>query len=346
MVYSASAIVAKQNNGDSLYYLKRELLWLIIGMGIFAFMSVFDYHRLFRLSRPLFYLSIALLVFVLLPGIGSEVSGAKRWLKIGGFRAFQPVEFMKVCLILYLSVLILKKREHIGEFFRGFAALLVVLLAVSVLLLLQPNLGYTIVIGSSVIILSFLAGVKPSHIGAVILCSLPPLVFLIFAEEYRMRRVLAFMNPWADPSDKGYHLIQSFIALGSGGLFGLGFGNSKQKLFYLPEPHTDFIFSIIGEEGGFMATLIVIVLFIAVLSKGFKIALASRDDFGYLVASGITVMLGVQTLINIGVVIGMLPPTGIPLPFISYGGSSMLGTMTCMGILMNISSFSRGRIRK
>jgi len=346
MVYSASAIVAKQNNGDSLFYLKRELLWLIIGMGLFIFMSVFDYHKLIKLSPMLFVFSLVLMVVVLLPGIGNEVSGAKRWLKIGGFRAFQPVEFMKVCLMLFLPALILKRREYLGEFFRGFGVILAVVLVVAALLLLQPNLGYTVVIGSSVILLSFIAGFRPSHIGGVILASLPPLVVLIFTEEYRMRRVMAFMNPWADPSDKGYHLIQSFIALGSGGLFGSGFGNSRQKLYYLPEPHTDFIFSIIGEEGGFIATSLVIAAFIFILAKGFKIALSSRDEFGYLVACGITVMLGVQTIINIGVVVGMLPPTGIPLPFISYGGSSMLGTMACMGILMNISSFSRGKIRK
>ena len=272
----------------------------------------------------------------MIPGIGREVSGARRWFR---FRilSFQPSELANLAVIIYVSDFIARKGDVIKQFIKGFIPPMMVIGFTSLLILAQPDLGTTLSLGVVVFVMLFIAGVRASYLLSIILAGLPALYLLIFRVPYRRTRILAFLNPWLDPKGSGFQIIQSQISLGSGGIFGVGLGHSKQKLFYLPAAHTDFIFSIIGEELGLLGTIGVILLFIVFIWQGIKIIKNAPDRFGYFLALGLVMMITLKAAINIGVSCGMLPTKGLPLPFISYGGSSFIFDMVSVGILMNIA---------
>ncbi|MDD5128216.1 MAG: putative lipid II flippase FtsW [Candidatus Omnitrophica bacterium] len=336
MIYSSSSIYAWEKYGDSFYFLKRHLVFLSIGI-LFTFLAmVVDYRLLRKHARLLLWIAFGLLVLVLIPGLGREISGARRWFRFK-FISFQPSEFVNLALIIYMADFICRKGEQIKTLFKGFIPPICILGAVSLLILLQPDLGTTIALGSVVLIMLYIAGVRASYIASLILCSLPMVYILVFSVPYRRARILAFLNPWLDPKGSGFQIIQSQIAIGSGGLFGVGLGHSQQKLFYLPAAHTDFIFSIIGEELGLIGTLGVIVLFMIFIQQGLKIIKNAQDKFGYFLAQGLVLMISLKAIVNIGVSCGVFPTKGLPLPFISYGGSSLIFDMVSLGILINIA---------
>lgn len=336
MIYSSSSIYAWEKYGDSFYFLKRHLVFLSVGI-LFTFLAmVVDYRLLRKHARLLLWIAFGLLILVLIPGLGREISGARRWFRFK-FISFQPSEFVNLAVIIYLADFICRKGDQIKTLFKGFIPPICVLGAVSVLILLQPDLGTTIALGSVVLIMLYIAGVRASYIVSLILCSLPMVYILVFSVPYRRARILAFLNPWLDPKGSGFQIIQSQIAIGSGGLFGVGLGHSQQKLFYLPAAHTDFIFSIIGEELGLIGTLGVIVLFMAFIRQGLKIIKNAQDKFGYFLAQGLVLMISLKAIVNIGVSCGVFPTKGLPLPFISYGGSSLIFDMVSLGILVNIA---------
>jgi len=273
---------------------------------------------------------------VLIPGIGREVSGARRWFRFK-FISFQPSEFANLALIIYVADFICRKGDKIKIILTGFIPPVCVLGVFTLFILLQPDLGTVIALSSVIMIMLYIAGVRGRYILSLILCSLPALYFLVFSVPYRRARILAFLNPWLDPKGSGFQIIQSQIALGSGGFFGRGLGHSQQKLFYLPAAHTDFIFSIIGEELGLLGTLGVIVLFTVFIQQGLKIIKNAQDKFGYFLALGLVLMISLKAIVNIGVSCGIFPTKGLPLPFISYGGSSLIFDMVSLGILINIA---------
>ncbi|MFH0855718.1 MAG: putative lipid II flippase FtsW [Candidatus Omnitrophota bacterium] len=336
MIYSSSSIYAWERYKDSFFFLKRHLIFMLIGAILtFFFMSI-DYHKLRQISRPLLIISIILLLLVLVPGLGREVSGARRWFRFK-FLSFQPSELAGLAVIIYIADFISRKGNLIKTFSKGFLPPVCVLGLCSGLIVVQPDLGSTLALGVVVFIMLFVSGVRPVYILSLILSFLPVLYVLVFHVAYRRARILAFLNPWADPKGSGFQIIQSQLALGSGGLFGVGLGHSKQKLFYLPAAHTDFIFSIIGEELGLLGTIGVIVLFIIFVQQGIKVIKNAPDRFGYFLALGLLAMIAFRAAINIGVSCGVLPTKGLPLPFISYGGSSFIFDMISVGILVNIA---------
>lgn len=342
MILSASEYKTLIYYNDSFYYFKRQLLWSLLGVMAMFFMLNFNYRRL-RQYVPFFlaaaFISLAL---VLIPGIGVEGGGATRWIGVGTFQ-FAPAELVKLCIIIFTAYGLSRARDNIKDFVSGVLPYIVVMGVATLLILKQPDLGTALSLAGIVIVMIFAAGARLTHMAAVVMAGLAAVIPLIALEPYRLKRLMAFLNPWADPQDTGFQIIQGLYAIGSGGLFGLGLGQSKQKFLYLPENHTDFIFAIIAEELGFIGATLVILLFVLFIWRGLKIAIASQDPFASLLATGITAWVGVQAFINIGVVTGSLPITGIPLPFISFGGTSLLFTMAAVGILLNISRFTSTR---
>lgn len=307
-----------------------------MGIGfVFSFLAMaFDYKLLKKYAKLIFMASLALLALVLI--IGREAGGAKRWFRILGI-SFQPSELMQVSLIIYLADFISRKKNLMRDFWKGFVPPMVLLGSACLLVLLQPDLGTAILLVFITFIMLIVSGVRLSSIASCIFAALPALYLLIFRVPYRRARIFAFLNPWLDPKGTGFQLIQSQIALASGGILGVGLGQSKQKLFYLPAAHTDFIFSIIAEELGFFGALLVIVLFILFIAQTALISKHSPDTFGKFLSLGILSMIGLKACINIGASLGFLPTKGLPLPFISYGGTSLVFDMFCVGLLLNIS---------
>ncbi|MDD5477134.1 MAG: putative lipid II flippase FtsW [Candidatus Omnitrophica bacterium] len=336
MIYSSSSIYAWEKYGDSFYFLKRHLFFLLAGLILTFLVMLVDYRLFKKHARLLLWIAFASLVLVLIPGVGKEVSGARRWFRFK-FISFQPAEFANLALIIYISDFICRKGDKIKLLLKGFMPPICVLGATTLLILLQPDLGTVIALGSVVLIMLFVAGTRGTYILSLLLCSLPALYLLVFKVAYRRVRILAFLNPWLDPKGTGFQIIQSQIAIGSGGLFGRGLGHSQQKLFYLPAAHTDFIFSIIGEELGLAGTLGIIALFMIFIQQGLKIIKNAQDKFGYFLALGLVLMISLKAIVNIGVSCGVFPTKGLPLPFISYGGSSLIFDMVSLGILINIA---------
>lgn len=335
MVYSSSAIYAYEKMGDSLFYLKRHLLFLLMGaVGCLIMMSL-DYRLLRRHSRLIIAFTLILLALVLIPALGFEAGGARRWFKIANL-SFQPSEMAKLGLIIYLADFLTRKEPNINNPVQTLIPLVIVAGAAMGLILLQPDLGTVIVIALITLILLFSAMIRWSYIFGFFALSLPVMYFLVYRVPYRWRRVVTFLNPWVDPKGTGFQIIQSFLAFGSGGLLGVGLGMSKQKLFYLPEAHTDFIFSIIAEELGLVGTVSIILLFIVLIWQGMRAVFKIEDSFGRYLALGIISMVGLEVIINIGVTIGALPTKGLPLPFISYGGTALLIHLLSLGLLFNI----------
>jgi cell division protein FtsW len=336
MIFSASSIYAWERYKDSAFFLKRHLSFVLIG-GVFAFLAMcIPYKKLQTHARSLLFVSLALLVLVLVPGLGREVSGARRWFRFGFF-SFQPSELAALAMIVYVADFIARKANLVKTFRHGLMPVMAVAGMVSILILLQPDLGTTLSIFVVVFIMLFIGGLRLAYLVSLIIGSIPVLYLLIAHVSYRRSRILAFLNPWADPKGSGFQIIQSQIALGSGGIFGEGLGHSRQKLFYLPAAHTDFIFSIIGEELGMIGTLCVIILFLWFFRLGLKIIKNTHDKFGYFLAVGILAMFAFKAMVNIGVSTGILPTKGLPLPFISYGGSSFMFDLIGVGLLLNIA---------
>lgn len=336
MIYSSSGVYALQELGDKMFFLNRHLLFLFIGLLASVGVMSVDYRILRVYAKPVLLFIFVLLVLVLIPGIGKASYGARRWFKLGPFN-FQPSEFAKVAVLVYVSDFLARKQSKIKDFWEGFLPLVLVMGVVSALIIKQPDLGSSILIATIILIMLFTAGARLKHIILLSLCALPAVVGLIVMEPYRMRRIIAFLRPTDDVQGVGFQLAQSQIALGSGGIFGVGLGKSAQKLFYLPAAHTDFILSIIGEELGLVGTIAVILLFAAFIWQGARIAKRVTDPFGYYLALGIVIMIGLQAVINIGVSIGAFPTKGLPLPFVSYGGSALIFNMMAVALLLNIS---------
>ena len=336
MIYSASSIYAWERYQDSMFFVKRHISFLFVGALIAFFVMMVDYRKFSIYAKPLLIISFILLILVLIPGIGREVSGARRWFRFK-FLSFQPSELINLALIIYTADFISRKGSLIKSFWKGFMPPLFILGGAALLIMLQPDLGTTLALGVVIFIMLFVAGVRGSYLLGVILASLPFIYLLIFSVPYRRMRIMAFLNPWLDPKGSGFQIIQSQVALGSGGIFGVGLGHSKQKLFYLPAAHTDFIFSIIGEELGLIGTIGIIILFMLFIRQVIKILRNTHNRFGYFLGLGLTLMICLKAVVNIGVSCGLLPTKGLPLPFISYGGSSFIFDMVSVGIIMNIA---------
>jgi len=337
MIYSASSYYAYEKFSDSAFYLKRHVLHCIFGVLIANLFLKHDYKKLKRFTRVFVILSIVGLILALLPGIGREAGGARRWVKLG-FIGFQPSEFSGFFLIIYLADLLDRKQPVIRHFLYGFMPPLVILGFTVLLILLQPDLGSAVSILTVGLIMMFIAGVNMAYILPFLVLAIPVFYFLIFKVAYRLRRIVSYLDPWSDTQGAGFQIVQSFLALGSGGIFGLGLGCSKQKLFYLPQAHTDFIFSIIGEEIGLIGTLAIVVLFAIFIWLGIKISLKAKELFGRFLALGMTVSIGLEAIINIAVSTGAIPTKGLPLPFISYGGTSLIFNILAVALLINISN--------
>ncbi len=336
MIYSASAIYAFERMKDSLYFLKRHLVYLGIGAVLSYFMTTVNIQALRKHAKPILISAIVLLVLVLIPHIGASTGGARRWFKFFGF-SFQPSEYLKIALIFYMADFLDRRKETMQDLKYTLLPALFVLGICAGLVFLQPDLGTAVTIALVVFILFFVAGVRLRYLAALFLSAVPALLYAMLAKPYRRKRILAFFNPWEDPRGVGFQIIQSFLALGSGGILGVGLGHSQQKLFYLPESHTDFIFSIIGEELGFLGAASVLILFIVFIFAGMVIVFRARDNFSQFLSLGLVSLIALEAVINIGVSIGALPTKGLSLPFISYGGSALLANMVAVGLLINIS---------
>ncbi|HUU80644.1 MAG TPA: putative lipid II flippase FtsW [Acidobacteriota bacterium] len=337
MVYSASSHLAAHRFGDSYFYLKRQTLFCLFGIALMIAAKNIPCRVYSKLVYPLLLISCCLLILLLTSGLGYKVGGATRWLRLAGF-SFQPSEFAKFALAVYMAYSISKKGSEMGSFLKGLLPHLLVAGTFMLLLVLQPDLGTAVIIGCWLFLLLFVGGVKVLHLFLMPLLSAPILIWLMWQQDYRIKRWWTFINPWDDPKGAGFQITHSFLSFGSGGIFGAGLGNSKQKLFYLPEAHTDFVLSIAAEELGFLGVTCIMALFGLLIAQGIRVALSARDLYSSYLALGLTCWIGLQVLVNSAVVVGLLPTKGLTLPLISYGGSSLVITLLGIGVLLNISS--------
>jgi len=340
MVLSASSVASLTDYGSPWYFFFRQLAWTACGLGAFVFAVRFDYRRWRRLVRPLLVLSAVLLVVVLVPGVGIYVSGSRRWLG-AGFLRFQPSEIAKLALLLYAADLVSRRADELGDWKRVVRPVGLMLCGFALLVMKEPDLGSALVLALIVMAVLVAGGVRKRHLLAMAAVGISAVTALALLEPYRRARMLTFLHPFADSSNSGYQISQSLIALGSGGLTGVGLGAGRAKWNFLPNAHTDFIFAIIGEELGLIGCFLVMALFVAFGVLGTRAALRAPDRFGALVAAGATMWVVGQAVINIGAVVGLLPVTGIPLPFVSFGGSALITTMLATGILVNIAQQGR-----
>jgi len=336
MVFSASAVIAGNRFHDPGYFLKRQLAWLTFGFLLLQLASRIDYIWWKRLSIPMLGCMGLLLLMVLIPSLGVSAKGARRWLRLGPI-SIQPAEMVKLVAVIYVAAYLTKKEDRITMFSSGLVPVLAVIGLLSGLVLLEPDLGTVVVVGLVTVGLLFLGGAQLKHLLGLGLCAVPVVLALVLGSSYRRQRMLTFLAPWKDASDAGFQITQSFLAFGSGGPFGVGLGEGKQKLFFLPEAHTDFVLALVGEELGLVGTVAIILLFVVFVVRGFQIAARARVPFGRHLGMGITLLIGVQALVNAGVVTGLLPTKGLTLPFVSYGGSSLIICLIGVGILLNIS---------
>lgn len=328
-IFESSSISAFRSFGDSFYYLKLQSVWFILGVAVMVFLSLFDYHKLYYLAFPLLLINIALLVLVLIPGIGLSSGGARRWLNIG-FITIQPTELVKFTVILYLSSWFMRKERD------RFFSYLVLLGLIIILIILQPDMGTAFIVFSIFVVLYFLSGQQLHYLLLLIPLAFFSFFMLVKVSAYRLRRLLAFLNPEADPLGLTYHIKQILISLSAGGLLGRGIGESRQRYQFLPEAHTDSIFAIIGEEFGFLGAVGLIVLYFFLIFACFMVAKQAKDRYGRLLAGAIFSLLALQVIVNLAGMVNLIPLTGIPLPFISYGGSSLLVFFALMGVIINI----------
>lgn len=341
MVYSASAHLAARRYHNSFYFAQKQLGFAFFGFLVMIGFRFVPYQKFQKWVYWLMGASLLALILVLIPGIGSRMGGASRWFRLGGI-SFQPAEFSKLTLVIFLAYSMARHQEQMKDLKKGFLFHVGAVSIFILLVLLEPDLGMAITMILITGIMLFVGGVRIKHLMASIVPMIPLAYFLVWRVPYRRLRILSYLDPWKDPLGSGFHLKHSFLAFGSGGFGGRGLGGSQQKLFYLPEPHTDFIFSIVGEEFGFVGVFLITALYLALIIKCLRLAFRVKDLFGIYLVVGITVMIGFQALINILVVMGLLPTKGMTLPFLSYGGSSLLLNMMCVGILMNLTAQYQG----
>ena len=341
MVYSASSVMAAKKFNDGFFYLKRQGIYAILGFGVMWFAMRIDYQEWRKYAVPILLCCLLLLVMVFVPGIGGKAKGASRWIRLPGFN-LQPSEMAKIALIIYMAYSLDKKQDKVRFFSTGFLPYMVLLAGMLLLLLKQHDLGAALTLGSVAVIMLFAAGTRPRYILGMVVLALPFLYFLVMNVDYRRRRILSYLNPWEDPNDAGFQIIQSWLAFGNGGVLGQGLGEGKQKLFYLPEAHTDFILSVVGEELGVIGVLVIAAMFLLLVHRSIRVAIYAEDNFGRFLAFGIAVLIGIEAFVNMGVVTGLLPTKGLALPFLSYGGSSLIISLFAVGLLLNVSSRMRG----
>ncbi|MBW1711956.1 MAG: putative lipid II flippase FtsW [Deltaproteobacteria bacterium] len=336
MVLSASSVLAENCYQDAYYFFKKQCLSLGLGLGLMALARFVKTSVLAVLVYPILFVCLGLLVMVLLPGVGSTVGGATSWLRYGSF-SLQPSELAKIGLCLYLAYSMAKKQDNMGRWSIGLAPHLIVAGAMIGLTVLQRDLGMSAILCLLLVSILFLGGARLRHLLGLTAGAAASGAVMVLLAPYRVQRLVTFADPWVDPAGSSFQIIHSFLAFGSGGLFGTGLGQSHQKLGYLPEPHTDFIFAILGEEIGFLGILGVVTLFLLLAVRGFHWAAKAQDPYRRYLASGLTLVIVVQALVNMAVVLGLLPTTGVTLPFISYGGSSLVANLIAAGILLRLS---------
>jgi cell division protein FtsW len=336
MVLSASSVMSLRETGSSWTYFLRQAMWMAVGFGVLGAFLVIDLSVLRRYAKPLLLASLGMLLAVLVPGLGVSANGSTRWLGFGPLQ-LQPAELVKFALIVWVADLLARRSKKLTDARLTVVPPMLALGAVAMLLMMQPNLGTTIVVGCIVLVVVYVAGAPARPLAGCAVVGTFAAVVMALAVPYRRARVLAFLNPWADPGNTGYQVIQSQVGLANGHLLGTGLGASRAKWGFLPFAHTDFIFAIIGEELGLVGAVAVVALFVALAVLGVRTAMRASDRFGTLLATGITTWLAVQAVVNIGAVVGAMPITGVPLPFISFGGSSLLFTLAATGVLLNIS---------
>ena len=339
MIYSASYVWAEYKFSDPYKFVKTQGLFLIMGYILMIVMQKIPYTKYLSHANLIFGICLILLILVLIPGIGTVRNGSRSWFGIGGF-GIQPSEFTKLGMIIFTSKYLAYNEKSLKDIKKGVLPILGMLMLIFGLIMLQPDFGTGVIIVVSIVVLLFVSGVKMGFFIKLGCLGLLGVVGLIIMAPYRMKRIVSFINPWSDPLGSGFQIIQSLYAIGPGGLLGLGLGNSIQKHFYLPEPQTDFIFAIISEEFGFLGILIVTSIFLLIIYRGFRIAIHCENKFGKYLAFGVTFQLAFQALLNLMVVVGLIPVTGVTLPFLSYGGSSLLITMLSMSIFLNISKYN------
>ena len=339
MVYSASSALAMKKFGNEYYFLQKQAIFALLGMLSLVFYRHFPY-RFFRITTyPLLTMTLAALIVVQFTDLGIAAGGSTRWLRYKEI-SFQPSELARLALVIYLAYSMDKKREKLKDLYIGFLPHVLVLGSLAAFILLQPDFGSVVILGAITWIMMFVGGARLTHLLISLLVLLPGLYVFMITAEYRIKRLMSFLNPWEFSSDEGYQIIHSMMAFGTGGIWGAGIGKGYQKLFYLPEPHTDFIFSVIGEELGLLGVLAILGLYVVVVWRGICIARNAGDVFGSFLAFGLTLAIGLQVCVNMGVVLGLLPTKGLALPFLSYGGTSLLINMASIGILMNIGAVS------
>lgn len=343
MVFSASYYqsineTSAHGEGNPYAYLLRDLAWAALGFALMVFTAIFDYRKYRGIAVPALIISLILLVLLMIPGVGININGATRWLGVGGF-TIMPGEIAKVALIIFVAWFLSEKPERIKSFTRGILPLFLICMVYGGLILKQPNMSTAITVVAIIILMMFIAGMNWMYCGGLIGLGAAGIAAIIITNpgSHWAKRFTSFLDPFADPLDEGFQVVQSLMALGSGGLFGVGLGKSIQKHLYLPEPQNDFILAIIGEELGFVGILILMLAYVVLIWRGIHIAVNAPDQFGTLLASGITIMIAVQVLFNVAVVTSSMPPTGVILPFVSYGGNALMLFMGSMGILLNIS---------
>lgn len=336
MVFSASSESSRVLQGDAYFFIKRQAIWAVVGLVVMIIMSKIPYDKWKSLSKIAMVVAFALLILVLV--IGKNTNGGKRWISLGAMQ-FQPSEVAKIAIIIFLAAIIEKNQKILPQFVRGLLPLLLLVGAVAGLILFEPHMSAAMVIVMVSCIMLICGGAKIKHFLLMGLAAMPALAAMIIMAPYRLKRVTTFLDPFKDKLGDGWQIIQSLYAIGSGGLFGLGLGRSRQKFLYIPEPHNDFIFSILCEELGLLGALVVILLFALLIYRGIRIAMRAPDVFSCLLATGIMCLIAVQVIINIAVVTSSMPVTGMPLPFFSYGGTTLLINLASMGIMLNISRY-------
>ncbi|MFD2925428.1 stage V sporulation protein E [Halobacillus naozhouensis] len=339
MVYSSSSIWSEYKFDDAWYYAKRQILFATLGLIAMVALSRIPYHIWFKHAKWIAIVCLIFLIAVLIPGVGMVRGGARSWIGIGMF-SIQPSEFMKLGLIIFLAKFLALRQKKIVSFQEGFLPGLAMILVPFALIMLQPDLGTGVVMVTTCLVMMFTAGARISHFMWIAGAGAAGMVGLIASAPYRIKRITAFLHPWEDPLGSGFQIIQSLYAIGPGGLLGVGLGNSLQKFFYLPEPQTDFIFSVLAEELGFLGGSAVLFLFLILLWRGIRASLYAPDLYGSLLALGIVGMISIQVMINVSVVTGLIPVTGITLPLVSYGGSSLTLTLAALGLLLSVSRYS------
>jgi cell division protein FtsW len=339
MIYSASCEIALKSYKNEYYFFFKQAIYAAVGLVVLLICRYIPYRWYRPLAYMLLIVALVMLSLVLISGIGHSAGGARRWFNFGAFY-FQPVEFAKFAVVLFLAYSLTKKQDQVENFWVGFAPHVLLLVILSGLIIMQPDFGSIAILWMLTWVMMFAGGVRLLYlVSTALMAILPAAIYLMFSSGYRTKRLITFLDPWQDPLNSGYQIIHSLMAFGSGGIFGKGFGQGYQKLFYLPTPHTDFIFSVIGEEGGLVWVLFVVLLFVVILWRGISIAKEERDYFGSLLALGLTISIALQAIVNMGVNLSLLPTKGLTLPFLSYGGTALVINMAFVGILMNIWAY-------